>query len=99
MYYKMKFLSIGNFTNIHMYEKNIVKYRQYLIFFSFTRIKTRNLVRFKEKFTENNQEYIKSRYCYREIFFRNDFTLKNDSDSIFKFPGFTLIIALTRLNK
>lgn len=33
MYYKIKFLSIGNFTNIHMYEKNIVKYRQYLIFF------------------------------------------------------------------
>lgn len=69
MYYKMKFLSIGNFTNIHMYEKNIVKYRQYLIFFfSFTRIKTRNLVRFKEKFTGNNQEYIKSGIVIERFF-------------------------------
>lgn len=69
MYYKIKFLSIGNFTNIHMYEKNIVKYRQYLIFFfSFTRIKTRNLVRFKEKFTGNNQEYIKSGIVIERFF-------------------------------
>lgn len=100
MYYKMKFLSIWQFYKYsHVREKHRKIPTIFDFFFSFTRIKTRNLVRFKEKFTGNNQEYIKSRYCYREIFFRNDFTLKNDSDSIFKFPGFTLIIALTQLNK